>query len=327
MTENFSDNREQLHGMGTERADALRSAVVTGPTGAIGIALVSLLSSLGITVCAVVNPESPRKDRIPKADNVHIVECGLSEIAYLPEKPGISKADAFFHLAWAGASGPGRNDIALQNNNTRAALEAVEAAESLGCRVFVGAGSQAEYGRVSEPLRPEMPLRPENAYGIAKMKAEEMTRDLCDSYGIRHVWPRILSVYGPYDGERAMIPNLIRTLLRGETPALTEGIQIWDYLYSADAAKALFRLALYGKHGRAYPLGSGEQRPLREYVEILRDVVAPGAPLGFGKIPYGDRQVMFLSADISAITEDTGWKPETSFEEGIRKCLEAHSWQ
>ncbi|MBR5339605.1 MAG: NAD-dependent epimerase/dehydratase family protein [Lachnospiraceae bacterium] len=310
-----------------EQGFSLRSAIVTGPTGAIGIALVSLLVSEGIEVYAVVNPDSSRKDRVPKSDKVHLVECGLGEISYLPEKPGIGTADAFFHLAWAGASGPGRNDIALQKNNTRAALEAVEVAESLGCKVFVGAGSQAEYGRVSEPLRPEMPLRPENAYGIAKMQAEELTRELCRSYGIRHVWPRILSVYGPYDGDRAMIPNLIRTLLRGEKPALTEGVQIWDYLYSEDAAKALYALSLYGKDGQAYPLGSGEKRPLRAYVEMLRDVVSPGAELGFGEIPYGDRQVMFLTADISAITNDTGWKPETGFREGIRKCLEAQKWQ
>lgn len=306
-----------------EKEEMIRSAVVTGPTGAIGTALVGLLASEGIEVYAVVNPESPRKERIPKGPSIHVVECALQDIASLPECPGIGKADAFFHLAWAGASGPGRNDIALQNNNTMAALEAVEAAESLGCRVFVGAGSQAEYGRVSEPLKPEMPLRPENAYGIAKMKAEEMTRDLARSYGIRHVWPRILSVYGPFDGERAMIPNLIRTLQNGEKPALTEGVQIWDYLYSEDAARALLLLALRGKDGKAYPLGSGEARPLREYVEILRDVVSPGSPLGFGEIPYGDRQVMYLTADISAITEDTGWRPETPFDEGIRKCLEA----
>ena len=319
MTAVVSEKTEQTEEQGFD----LRSATVTGPTGAIGIALVSLLASKGIEVYAVVNPESPRKDRIPKAENIHLVECALSEIACLPEKPGIGKSDAFFHFAWAGTAGPGRNDIALQNNNLRAALEAVEAAESLGCKVFVGAGSQAEYGRVSEPLRPEMPLRPENAYGIAKMQAEEMTRELCRSYQIRHVWPRILSVYGPYDNERAMIPNLIRSLLKGERPALTEGVQIWDYLFSTDAAKALYALARYGKDGHAYPLGSGEKRPLREYVEILRDVVSPGAELGFGEIPYGDRQVMFLSADISAITNDTGWRPETPFMEGIRKCLEA----
>lgn len=319
MTTTVSEKTEQAEAQGFD----LCSAIVTGPTGAIGIALVSLLASKGIEVYAVVNPESPRKDRVPKAENVHVVECGLSEIAYLPEKPGIGKADAFFHLAWAGTAGPGRNDIALQNNNLRAALEAVEAAESLGCKVFVGTGSQAEYGRVSEPLRPEMPLRPENAYGIAKMQAEKMTRELCRSYGIRHVWPRILSVYGPYDNERAMIPNLIRALQRGERPKLTEGAQVWDYLFSEDAAKALYALALHGKDGCAYPLGSGEKRPLRAYVEELRDVVSPGAELGFGEIPYGDRQVMFLSADISAIQKDTGWRPETPFKEGIRKCLEA----
>ena len=166
MTTTVSEKTEQAEAQGFD----LCSAIVTGPTGAIGIALVSLLSAEGLEVYAVVNPDSPRKDRIPKAPNIHVVECALSEMAYLPEKPGIGKADAFFHLAWAGAAGPGRNDIVLQNNNLRSALEAVEAAETLGARVFIGAGSQAEYGRVSEPLRPDMPLRPERLFSFVRRK-------------------------------------------------------------------------------------------------------------------------------------------------------------
>jgi len=58
------------------------------------------------------------------------------------------------------------------------------------------------------------------------------------------VWPRILSVYGPYDGEYAMIPQVIHKLLAEEKPSLTAGAQFWDYLYADDAAEALYRMSV-----------------------------------------------------------------------------------
>ena len=63
----------------------------------------------------------------------------------------------------------------LQNNNVKYALQAVKAAKELGCTRFVGAGSQAEYGRVEGTLTPDTPAFPENGYGIAKLCAGQMT--------------------------------------------------------------------------------------------------------------------------------------------------------
>ena len=117
------------------------------------------------------------------------------------------------------------------------------------------------------------------------------------------------------------MPSLIRALLRGECPALTAGEQLWDYLYSADAAKALAELAVKGRSGGVYPLGSGRAVPLKEYVETLRDLICPGQPLGFGQRPYAPRQVMHLQADVSALRQDTGYAPATPFAEGAAQTI------
>lgn len=90
----------------------------------------------------------------------------------------------------------------LQNYNVIYALDAVELAHCCGCRTFVGAGSQAEYGRFEGKLRPDTPAFPENGYGMAKLCAGEMTRIQAHKYGIKHIWARILSVYGPYDRKK-----------------------------------------------------------------------------------------------------------------------------
>ena len=171
-------------------------------------------------------------------------------------------------------------------------------------------------------LTAQTPCFPENGYGMAKLCAGQMSRVECQTLGMAHIWTRILSVYGPHDGPATMISGTIRKLLHGEKPALTAGIQQWDYLYAADAAAAFYALAVSGQDGRVYPLGSGTARPLKDYIEALRDAIDPALPLGLGEIPYGPLQVMHLQADTSALQEDTGWRPATLFEEGIRETIE-----
>ena len=298
----------------------IKSAVVTGPTGAVGTALCRYMAERGIAVFAVIRPGSARAEHLREIKGVELVECDAAALESLPGL--IPAADAFFHLAWAKTTGQGRNDMPAQIDNIRYTVDAVRAAKALDCKVFVGAGSQAEYGRVDHALTPDTPCFPENGYGMAKLCAGQMSRTECARLGIDHVWPRILSVYGPYDGENALIPALIRKLLKGERMSLTAGEQIWDYLYAGDAAEALLLLALRGKNGAVYPLGSGNARPLREYIEALRDAIDPALPLGLGEVSYGEKQVMHLEADISALNKDTGFAPATDFRTGVRKTID-----
>ena len=298
----------------------LKTAVVTGPTGAIGTALCQCLLDHGLTVYAVCRPGSPRAAALPEREGLHKVDCDAADYASLPGKVG--QADAFFHFAWAHTIGAGRNDMPAQIHNIRCTIDAVRAAATLGCRVFVGAGSQAEYGRVEGLLEPDTPANPENGYGMAKLCAGQMSRVEAASLGVDHVWARILSVYGPHDGPATMISGTIRALLAGQCPPLTLGEQKWDYLYSADAAEAFYRMACSGRSGAVYPLGSGQARPLKEYILALRDAIDPALPLGFGQVAYGPKQVMHLQADIGPLTRDTGFVPRTGFGEGIRKTIE-----
>ena len=296
----------------------IRRAVVTGGTGAVGVALCQHLLDAGVEVWAVVNPASRRVSNLPRG--ARAVPCDLSALASLPgllEGP----VDAFFHLGWAHTIGPGRNDAAAQVSNVRYAVDAVHAAKALGCRVFVGVGSQAEHGPGGGLIRPDTPCAPVNGYGIAKLCAGQMTRLACSQLGLRHCWVRVLSVYGPYDGPLSVIPTIVTALLRGEKPSLTAGEQQWDFLYAGDAARALLAVAQRGRDGAVYPLGSGQTRPLREYFSIARDAVDPALPLGLGELPYPPGQVMLLQADLAALTADTGFVPRVSFEEGIRSTV------
>lgn len=299
----------------------MKRAVISGATGAIGMALIQKLIEEGTEILVLCRKGSERSGRLPGHPLVTVCNVDLEEYGGLRNETDKSW-DIFYHLAWSGTIGTARNDTDLQMKNVSYTLDAVRLAKRFGCHTFIGAGSQAEYGRWEGALNEKTPAFPENGYGIAKLCAGQMSRLLCSQLELRHIWVRILSVYGPCDGKQSMIMSAIRKLIDGERPVFTPGEQKWDYLYAADAAKALFLLGEKGIDRKVYCLGSGEAKPLREYIIQLRDAVNPEAPIGLGDIPYSAGQVMYLCADLEDLQKDTGFTTDYSFERGIRETVQ-----
>lgn len=299
----------------------MKRIIITGATGAVGTALIKELISRDVEVLVFCRDGSKRNNRIPEHPLVTKKYCSLQQLSEIQNDTG-KTYDVFYHFAWDGTVGAARNDMYLQNKNVSYALDAVEVAHRFGCHTFIGAGSQAEYGRVEGLLCPETPTFPEMGYGIAKLCAGQMTREHAHQRGLKHIWVRILSVYGPNDGSQSMVMSTIAKLQRGEVPQFTKGEQLWDYLFSEDAARAFAELGERGVDGKIYVLGSGQAKPLADYIKIIRDSVNPDMDIELGAIPYAPKQVMHLQADISELVEDTGWRPQVSFEEGIAKILE-----
>lgn len=238
----------------------IKKAILTGPTGVLGTALIKKLIKEGVETYVVCHPGSKRTASIVNNPLIHKIECDMNNIKELPKLIG-SSCDAFFNLAWLGTANPNnRMDMHLQNTNVSYTLDAVEACHELNCKAFIGAGSQAEYGRIDGIIHPDTVPNPVGGYGMAKLCAGQMTRVMCKQYGIRHVWPRVVSTYGINDSPNTLISVVIDKLLVGEKPALTAGEQIWDYLFSDDAADAFFKMAECGKDGAIYVLGSGQTK-------------------------------------------------------------------
>jgi nucleoside-diphosphate-sugar epimerase len=303
------------------RAIYLKKVIITGATGMIGIALMEILIKRDIEVISIVRPDSAKIKNIPKSDKIEVIECEISNLLSLSSI--ISKdCDAFFHFGWAGTLGVDRNDTYLQYSNIQYTLDAVKLASEKNCKVFVGAGSQAEYGKTEEKMSCNTSINPESAYGVSKYAAGMLSKILCDELNIRHVWGRILSVYGPGDNDSTLVMSCINSFIKNEKLSTTKGDQLWDYIYSEDCANAFFLMAKNGQHGEIYCVGSGKAIPLKEYMIEIRDIINPSCPIGLGEIEYAPNQVMNLCADISKLSEHTGFETQVSFKEGIKKTIE-----
>ncbi|GAB6105153.1 NAD(P)-dependent oxidoreductase [Blautia glucerasea] len=286
----------------------------------IGTALINECIKKGIEVYAVLRASSGKKMRLPESEKLHMVDCSLEELETLPQKI-MEKCDTFYHIAW-GNTGENRNSSTeLQSRNIAYTLAAVKAAYALGCRRFIGAGSQAEYGPMDvDKISPDSPVNPTTPYGAAKLASGQLARMLCKELGMECIWPRIFSAYGIYEKETTMVASGLRKMLAGEKTSFTPALQRWDYLFSADAGRAYYLIGEKGKDGAVYCVGSGKAAPLKNYIEIMAELTG-AEETGIGVRPYPAGAVMNLCADISSLTADTGFVPEYTFREGIRETI------
>lgn len=294
-------------------------AVVTGATGMIGVELTRVLGEGRYDVCAVVRPGSKNAGRLAHGEGVKIIELDALDLSPLPSM--IDHADVFFHLAWDGTRPPMRDDGRLQESNYAATLIAIQVADELGCDVFVGCGSQAEYGALEPGIDETREAAPNTEYGKNKLRAGLDGERLALEMGMRFVWPRIFSVYGRYDHPDTLIMSGLKKLAANENMDMTPCVQMWDYLNVSDAAGALITLAQPPARG-TYNVASGQARPLKDFVSDMRDVTGSSSELRFGAIPYGPSGPMDMTPSVDRL-KSLGWQPLVSFNEGIRRMIAA----
>lgn len=296
--------------------------LVTGASGFLGSHLVRELLARHHSVLIILRPGSQTdriRDCLPLAS---IARGSLDDNSGLLRALQAEPVDAAFHLAWSGVTAEFRDSTDQVTNVTRS-LDLWQTLQKTGCKTFIGLGSQAEYGPYQGMLTEDLPTFPVSSYGSAKLALGILLKQLCANAGMRFVWMRLFSAYGPADDERHMVPGVIRKLMLGQRPSLTAGEQIWDYLYVTDAVNALCASLESGAEG-IFNLGSGEPCVLRDFITQVRDCIDPSLPLGFGEVPYTLGQIMHLVADIRRLKAATGWTPLIGSLEGIGKTVAWH---
>lgn len=293
--------------------------LLTGATGAIGLSLVEELRARSCEVLVLASPGSQRNRCLASMASLGVrwQECGLADYESFVSS---ERFDAMVHMAWSG--GMDRWNIDLNLNSARQCAMAVRLAARLGCHTFLGAGSQAECGPQTAPLSAATLCKPDTPFGAAKNLARDLARiEAARAPNMRFVWARILSVYGPRDRESAMVTASLRKLLRGETPGFSSGEQIWDFLYVDDAARALASMLERGHDGQVYVVGSGDARPLRDYLAVLVRYFGVDLAQCLGAVDAGPTTPRMLAADITPLREHLDWAPRVGFDEGVARTI------
>ncbi len=178
----------------------------------------------------------------------------------------------------------------------------------------------------------ETPYRPNSPYSASKAASDHLVRAYYKTYGIPITASNCSNNYGPYQFPEKLIPlMIINGLERRPLPVYGDGRNIRDWLYVRDHCTAIWKIMTSGRQGETYNVGGNTEMENITLVEMICDILdeyldAKGAPprrelIRFVKDrPGHDRR---YAIDSAKIAKELQWKPEESFETGIRKTI---SW-
>ena len=305
----------------------MKTALVTGATGFIGSWLTKELLANQVRVYGVVRKDSGNLSRLPEHPGLTVVPCDLEEYAGLSgrlREAGAETIDVCYHLAWEGVSGPLSTDYRVQLKNVESTMELTGQLTELGVKKFISPGSMHEIESQIEMELNQPCTNMGMMYKGAKHAAHYMAKaDVCRQ-GIDFLWPVVTNAYGVGEISGRLINSAIRTLLRSESPAFTKGDQYYDFVYISDVARAFRLIGEQGVTCRPYVIGSGQPRPLKEFLAQVGQIVAPEIPLGFGAHIFQGIYVPreWYETNEKLLEEDTGFRPQVSFAEGIRRLTD-----
>ncbi|WP_033002709.1 dTDP-glucose 4,6-dehydratase [Aggregatibacter sp. oral taxon 458] len=177
------------------------------------------------------------------------------------------------------------------------------------------------------------PYAPSSPYSASKASSDHLVRAWLRTYGLPTIVTNCSNNYGPFHFPEKLIPLMILNALdRKPLPVYGNGQQIRDWLFVEDHARALYKVVTEGKVGETYNIGGHNEKAnidvVRTICQLLEELV-PNKPKGVVKyedlITYvKDRpgHDVRYAIDATKINQELGWKPQETFESGIRKTVE-----
>lgn len=297
--------------------------VITGATGFIGLEFTKLVLECGHKAIAVCREGSKSIGMLPKDPALTLVYCSMQD--YLDLSSKIKNADLFVNFAWDGTSVNDRSDESIQKQNVEATQNAIRMAHRIGCKLFVEAGSQAEYGVVNGIITENTPCHPFSEYGKAKLAIKEAGFKLSKELGIKYLHLRIFSVFGENDHPHTLFMNAMSKMRVNASLDLSPCVQKWNFLYVRDAVKQILFLCekAFGDEGfthEVFNVASRDTRILSEFVERIKLLLHSTSQLHYGMVV--PEYLVTLDPDITKLQKYIGFVSDYTFDEAINLTAE-----
>ena len=175
------------------------------------------------------------------------------------------------------------------------------------------------------------PYQPSSPYSASKASSDHLVRAWHRTYGLPVIVTNCSNNYGPYHFPEKLIPLVILNALDGKPlPIYGKGDQIRDWLYVEDHARALYKVVTEGVVGETYNIGGHNEKQNIEVVKMICKILDDLKPQSNGQAYESlikfvqDRPGHDLryAIDATKIGHELGWKPEETFDTGIRKTVE-----
>lgn len=297
--------------------------LVTGGAGFIGSHLSAALVSRGHTVRVADNFITGFKHNIQPG--VEFIEGDMSD----PTAAGLAVQGVDYVLHQAAIPSVPRsvkNPRESHRANVDAMLNILLAARDAGVKRVVFAGSSSVYGdQPTLPKREDMPTKPMTPYALQKMVSEQYGQMFTRLYGLEVVTTRYFNVFGPrqdpgspYSG---VISLFIKALLEGTRPVIYgDGGQTRDFTFVTNVVDGVLRAAeTPGVGGEVFNIATGGRISLNELLATLKRIVGSDVEPIYQEGRTGD--VRDSQADIAKAERMLGYRPATTFEDGLRQTV------
>lgn len=298
----------------------MKNVIITGADGFVGSYTVDYFIDKGCHVLAIDIMKEP--SRLKVNEKLSYLQCDISNKSEIINKIPKGIYDTFIHFAWAGSAGNARIDYNLQMQNALNTVECLKVSKELGCSRFVCAGSIMEYeveaAIHTQGSKPGMGY----IYGMGKHIAHCMCKSVAANIGIDLLWPMITNAYGVGELSPRFVNTTLRKIIKGEPLQFTSATQNYDFVYVSDVAKAFYLVAKNGKPFCEYMIGSGNAKPLKQFILEMVDSCGPDCTAIFGDIPFTGTNMPLSVFNISDIKDDCGFKPEVNFALGTKMTMD-----
>lgn len=179
-------------------------------------------------------------------------------------------------------------------------------------------GALGKEGKFSETT----PLSPNSPYSAAKASADLVCRAYAETFGLPLNITRCSNNYGPFQFPEKLIPLMIHNCMQGKPlPVYGDGMQVRDWLHVSDHCSAIYTVLTRGFSGEVYNIGGNNERANIEIVKLILKTVGAGEELitYVKDRPGHDRR---YAIDNTKITEELGWSPAYTFEQGMTETIE-----
>jgi nucleoside-diphosphate-sugar epimerase len=297
--------------MGTVSKYAGRKVLVTGGSGFIGSHLCRRLSERGSEVHSV-----SRRRVQGCIDGIRWWPGDVAEGERVGQIIKAVQPEIIFHLA---SRVEGSRDAALVlptlHSNLVSTVNVLSAAREFGCGRVVLTGS------LEEPAAGDANQIPCSPYAAAKWASGGYARMFQALYQLPVITLRVFMVYGPGQQDlKKLVPYVVLSLLRGETPKLSSGNRQVDWIYVSDVVEGFLAAGLTPEASGTVDIGCGELVTIRQVVERLVNLVNPSIQPVFGALPERPMEQVRV-ADTATSARRIAWKPTTSLDQGLRQTV------
>ncbi len=303
--------------------------LVTGATGFVGANLARRLVSDGHNVHLLVRKKTNQFPwRIREiTDQVKLDFYTPSEPDSIDRIFAEVKPQWVFHLAAHGAYSWQQDKAQILESNYILTSRLLDAAVEHGCESFINTGTSSEYGQKGHAPKEDESLNPVSYYAATKAGATHLCRFMAGAHNINMPTLRLYSCFGPYEQPNRLMTNLVACGNEGRWPKLVDENCAHDFVYVEDAVDAYMLAAKRDltancDPGAIYNVGTGIQTTLKEVVRVAAPLMKIDAKPTFGSMPNRSWDAEVWVCDHTKITQELGWRPQHSFEDGLKKMVD-----